>query len=359
MDNQIIVKKQTSMRKTNRLKQVFNRQKPDRVPVLGFVGVYAAKLAGVPIYEYYRNPGLAIDLQLKAKSLHGYDDNPHFGWADWGGWEFGGQVAFPTDYRESAPKTAVSAIDKPSQVDDLEIPDPATAGMMPLIHEYNRHITAMGLPAKIQAGSVTLLVSGIIGRDRLLRWYLREPNAVKVVYDKAADFILQAARLTVEQYGTNCSAGYSAALDTNDLISPDLFARFCLPVQAKVNQGLLDMGVSGFSMHLCGNHKQNLKLWATLPWPERMTFSVGPETDLEIAAAAFDHRHIIAGHVSTTLLAHGNYEDVYNDARRCLDIGKTLPGGFILMSGCEMPVLAPPLNVHAMVQAARDHGGYP
>jgi len=32
------------------------------------------------------------------------------------------------------------------------------------------------------------------------------------------------------------------------------------------------------------------------------------------------------------------------------------PSGYILMPGCEMPPLAPPINVHAMVYAARKFG---
>lgn len=346
------------MNRTQRFAAVSSGQTPDRVPIMSFAGAYAARLAGISLEEYYTNPGKAIDVQIKARDLHGYDDNPHFGWPDWGGWEFGGQVVFPKTYREASPKTVVNPVEKTSQVDKLKVPDPKTAGMMPLIHEYNRHITRMGLPAKIQGGTVTLLVAGILGRENLLRWYLREPEAVHVVYDKAAEFILKAARLTVDQYGTHCSASFSAALDTNDLISPDLFETFCVPAQAKVNSGLMEMGITRFSMHLCGNHQHNLGLWASLPWPDRMTFSVGRETDLEIAAEAFNHRHIIAGNVSTTLLAVGSYEEVYQDTRRCLEIGMPLPGGFSLMSACEMPVLAPPLNVHAMVSAVADHGWY-
>lgn len=346
------------MTSKERLTAVFNRQTPDRIPVLSFVGAYAAKLAGVPIQEYYTNPRLAIDLQLKAKQMHGYDDSPHYGWADWGGWEFGGQIALPKSYRESAPKTIVSAIEKPSQVDQLKIPDPKTAGMMPLIHEYNRHMTKMGFNAKIQAGSVTLLAAGIIGKEQLLRWYFREPEAVKVAYDKAADFILETAKVTVEEYGTHCSAGLNAALDTNDLISPDLFEQYCMPALEKVNLGLMSMGITKFSMHLCGNHRQNLKLWASLPWPERTTFSIGTQMDLEKVAEAFGHQHIVAGNVSTSILGHGTYEEVYAETKRCIEQGKHLPGGFVLMSGCEMPVTAPPLNVHAMVQATLDHGKY-
>jgi hypothetical protein len=32
----------------------------------------------------------SIRAQLLAKALHGYEDSLSFGWADWGGWEFGG-----------------------------------------------------------------------------------------------------------------------------------------------------------------------------------------------------------------------------------------------------------------------------
>lgn len=347
-----------SMTSAERMAAVFERRKTDRIPVLSFVGAYAAKLANIPIYEFYTNPSLAIEIQLKAKELHRYDDGPHYGWADWGGWEFGGQIAFPETYKESAPKTAVSAIEKPSDVDGLVIPDPQSAGMMPLVREYNRKMASLGHPAKIQGGSVTLLAAGIIGKERLLRWYFREPEAVRVVYDKAAEFILRAAKMTLSEFGPNASAGFSAALDTNDLISPDLFAEFCVPALTKVNQGLMEMGIDKFFVHLCGNHKHNLELWASLPWPERMTFSLGPEMDLEKTAAAFNHQHIIAGNVSTSILAHGTYDEVYQNTKECIEKGKHLPGGFILMSGCEMPVLAPPLNVQAMVQAAMDHGAY-
>lgn len=346
------------MTSAERMTAVFNHQKPDRVPIISFVGAFAAKLAGIPIKEYYTNPELAIDIQIKAQHLYGYDDGPHYGWADWGGWEFGGDISFPERYKESSPKTLHSVIKKPSQVDNLVIPDPETAGMMPLIRRYNRRLVSMGLNAKIQGGSPTLIAAGIIGKERLLRWYLREPEAVKVVYAKAVDFILRVAKRTIAEFGPLSSAGFTAPLDANDLISPEIFETFCFPAISKVNRKLMKMGVSSFFAHLCGNHRLNLKLWASLPWPERMTFSLGPEMDLETTAEAFDHKHIIAGNVSTTLLAHGSYEEVYQNTKTCIEKGKELPGGFILMSGCEMPVLAPPLNVHAMVQAALDHGRY-
>jgi uroporphyrinogen decarboxylase len=142
------------------------------------------------------------------------------------------------------------------------------------------------------------------------------------------------------------------------LISPEIFETFAWPRLKKVHQAILDRGITRFGVHICGNHLENLPLWAALPWPDRSTISIGAEMDLVHVAEAFSHRHIIGGNVSTSILASGTYEDVMDDARRCIENGKTLPGGFVLMPACEMPVLTPPVNVHALMTAVREYGQY-
>lgn len=334
-------------------------ERPERVPILGFVGAYAARLAGISLETFYTDIDACISIQRQTKSLHGYDDGCHYGWADWGAWEFGGKVAFPQSYRESAPRTAIHPIKGPGDVERLPAPNPRTAGMLPLLAAFNQKIRALGQPAKIQAGSPTLLAAALAGKKNLFRWMLKEPAAVHLLYEKVTNFLIAAAEVTVSVHGPeNCAAGYSAALDCNALISDDLFHEFVTPSLGRINQALLDMGVTAFHLHLCGNHKDNLPLWAALPWPRRMTISIGSDMDLATTAEAFNHQHILAGNLDTSLLANGTSAEVAADTRRALSQGMELPGGFVLMSGCEMPVLAPPLNVHAMVTMARKYGRY-
>jgi uroporphyrinogen-III decarboxylase len=76
--------------------------------------------------------------------------------------------------------------------------------------------------------------------------------------------------------------------------------------------------------------------------------SIGSDMGITTTVKAFGHRFKMGG-VSTTLLGVGTYEEVYQAATQCIEEGQTLPAGFALMPACEMPVLAPPLNVQALV----------
>ena len=75
-------------------------------------------------------------------------------------------------------------------------------------------------------------------------------------------------------------------------------------------------------------------------------------------AEAFDHRHIIAGNVPTSVVAEGTFIDVHEAPRNCIEKGKELPGRFILMPACELPVHTSRVNVSILVQAAKDFGIY-
>ena len=329
----------------------------DRIPVMAYASGYAARLTGLPLKTFFTDIDQSVKAQRRAKALHGYDDDIGYGWAEWGGWEFGGQIRFPETDEECAPIMVKNPVARPADVDRLEFGDIRSCGMVPNLMALNRIVTAGGAPAKIRAGSVTSVVAGIIGIERLMRWYLDEPAAVRVVYEKATRFILELADLILDEFGGRASASISAPMDANSLVSAEIFRSFTFPWLKKINLHLMARGITSFKVHICGNHRQNLKHWAELPWPPRTIFSIG-ELDINEVADVFGAEHIIAGNVNTSVLALGAPEDVYRDSQRAVEQGRNLPGGFILMPACELPVNTPPENVDAMLQAARDFGTY-
>jgi uroporphyrinogen decarboxylase len=342
-----------------RLQAVARGEKPDRVPVQAFAGGYTARLYGIDLQKYYADADTCFKCQILAAEMHGYDDGPRYGWADWGGWEFGGEIHFPQTYSQFAPLATPVIINRPSDVENIIVPDPIIAGANPILLRFNRLCRSRGFSAKIPGGTVTTFVGSIIGKEKLFKWYYREPSALKIVYEKATQFILDTADMMISEFGvSNCTASLIAPLESNDVISPDHFEKFGLVYLIKIIEGMKKRGVQRFSLHMCGDHNQNLPLWASVPLPERSTISVGSQMDLAKVAEAFRHRHIIAGNIPTNILAFGTFDEVYSQAKDLLEKYRDLPGGYILMPACELPVLAPPLNVYALLKAAQDHGMY-
>lgn len=342
-----------------RLQALAEGRRPDRVPVSGFMGGYAARLRGMSLRDFYLDKEKCIRAQVLAADLHGNDDSPGYWWPGWGGWGFDARTQIPGTEDPGTFTGAADLVGKPSDVERLQVPHPGSSGMLSDLMRFNRLVRSNGDSASIWAGSPTNLVDSILGRERLLRWYLREPGAVEVLYEKALSFILQAADMTIAEFGVdNCTAGISAPLDSNDLISPAVFERFGFAYLKHVTEVLMARGVKDFHCHLCGDHRQNLPTWASLPLPPRSSISIGPDLDPGQVAQAFGHRHITAGNISTTLLGTGSPEEVFEASHRCIASFKGLPGGFVLAPACELPVDTPPVNFQAMIKAAGQFGAY-
>ncbi|MDY6972841.1 MAG: uroporphyrinogen decarboxylase family protein [Thermodesulfobacteriota bacterium] len=346
---------------SERMMALMANQGLDRVPVMPFALGYTAKISGMTLKEFYMQPEKAFRAQGLAAELHGYDGTgPSYMFLDWEGWEFGGEMKFPESYKQGGPTLAKSPVEKPEDVENLRMPNPRTStNAVPLFLQAGRMLREMGFPATLSIGSPTNAAAAIVGKDKMLRWYLKEPELVHAVMRKATDFILATAHYFIDEFGSeNCAATEGLPLDSNLLISSQTFKKFSYPYIKEIHERLLAKGVNSFFIHLCGDHTANLPYWRDIPLPPRSVISIGSQTDIEATAKAFGENHIVAGNVPTSVLQTGSPEDVMEACRVCIEKGKDLPGGFILMPECEMPPLAPPVNVHAMLKAAREYGAY-
>ena len=67
----------------------------DRVPFLSFSLGFCAKNTGCPVASIYNNPEKSIQAQIYTREQYGYDSEPFYGYASYGGWEFGGEIKLP------------------------------------------------------------------------------------------------------------------------------------------------------------------------------------------------------------------------------------------------------------------------
>jgi len=69
-------------------------------------------------------------------------------------------------------------------------------------------------------------------------------------------------------------------------------------------------------------------------------FCLEPLTDMKYIAEKYGKTHSFIGNADTRILLRGTKEDIYNEVKRCMDIGKSCPG-FIMAVGNHIPANTP------------------
>lgn len=344
------------MTPSERMNALINRRSVDRVPVIAFSsGGYAARVCGLSLEEFYSDPEKSFFAQLHTAWLHGYDETPSYGWADWGGWEFGGKIRFPKSNDTAAPEVICNPVNNLEDIISLKVPSPEIAGHYPRAMQFARRAKKEGFNPSIRVGTPATMLGSIVNREKLLRWYIKEPDAIYDLLEKVTSFILSVVDWFIDEFGAaNCTAYISTPFDSNQLVGPKVFGKFIATYQNRINRYLINKGIKNFFVHLCGDQSCNLSYWRDIPLPPRTIISIGSEMDLRDIAEFFGPEYIIAGNVPTETMMFGTFEEVTESCNKCLEIGSHLPGGFILMPACDLPCMTPPVNVYAMVKAARD-----
>ena len=106
--------------------------------------------------------------------------------------------------------------------------------------------------------------------------------------------------------------------------------------------------------HICG---KTSPIWGDLADAGLFSFSIDNCEDLEKAKNAVGDRMRIAGNVPPVdVMREGTIDEVIASCRECLDKCADSPAGFILNTGCQLPIGTPKQNVEAFIYAARKYG---
>lgn len=344
----------------DRMKGLILGKPIDRVPFMPFFVSYMAINNGISLYDFYTKPDVAFRAGVETMNKYPWATiRPVHGWGDHGAWEFGGKIEWPKDEISMSPHTPESLITTPEEVDKLPDPDPLETGWFRLRNQFNDICVKKGFSASLPSGSIMGQMASILGATNLMLWMIDYPDAFHRLAEKVLNFNMKMAKMTIEKYGGgNCSVMTDLALESNKVISPRMVEMFCLPYTMRLHGFYLESGVRGTMLHLCSDHKDNLRYWKQVPLPDRTIFSLSEVQDLKETGEFLGDKYIIAGNVPTAALQNGTQEDVIRETKRCLEKGKGLSGGFILMPACEWPPNAPPENLEAVRKAIMEFGFY-
>jgi uroporphyrinogen decarboxylase len=347
-----------SMSSRERWEALVRGERPDRVPCLQFILGHTAVVAGKSIAAIYDDARASIACQCDAMELYGYDGLILHGWANAGGAEFGGDIEYPYRHYTGAPMVKRNPVQSEQDALALRVPDDiAGAGTVPIGLEFSRLQSGLGLPCTVQVGSPLTWAGSVCGEERLMLWLIKKPDVVHHVLRVVTDFILKKAELWVREFGPENVMAFDLCIETNKLYSPRQFETFSFPYLKEVHEKVTEMGVAIFLSHICGEQNRNLPLWSQLAYGGCGMVSVGREISLSAAREAFP-QNVVMGNIDPVVIQEGTPEEVLALCGECIDAGKDHAAGYALMSGCEIPPQAPPVNVFQMVKACREHGRY-
>ena len=346
------------MTSLERIRCAARRQPVDRIPVAPYMGNHGAHVARVRIGEYCRSGRAMAEAQYRAWQIYGQDvlvaqsDNYYIAEG------FGVEVQH---YNDATPTLRTPAVRDLSDIRMLRVPDPQQDGRMPVYLEAIRLLADMAqgeLAVRAPGTGPFSLASHLMGTEQFLIELAladREPGgpaeaALKRLMDLATEALIAFSRACLDAGAHLVQAGDSLA--SPDMISPATYRKWAWPAERRFYETVNPVAErhgAATVLHICGNTTPILDLMADTG---AHILELDHKVNLKQAKECGGTRVCLMGNLDPVeLLWRGSPQAVDLAARQALvDAGA---GGFILGSGCEVPVAAPTENLKAMIEAAR------
>ncbi|MHB8075855.1 uroporphyrinogen decarboxylase family protein [Desulfosporosinus fructosivorans] len=208
---------------------------------------------------------------------------------------------------------------------------------------------AKGVPV-LCSGTVTVpfeILCGGRSFAKFVRDLYKMPDKVQTAMDSMIPFMTGQALQTSKQLGVDYIwvGGWRAA---SSMLSQPLWDRFVFPYFEKVINEVIEAGITPI-LHFDSDWGRDLARFKVFPKGKCILAPDGM-TDIFKAKEILGDTMCIMGDVSPSMLTLGTPDEVYKYSRKLIE--ELGPTGFILHSGCDIPVDAKLENVQAMVAAA-------
>lgn len=318
----------------------------DRVPVIPQVFGHAAVLAGVPLVDYLHDGALLARCQIAAQRHYGHD--AVFAFADTGleAEALGAVFEFP---ERQYPQLARPALAPGDAIVGLRVPDPERTGRMPEL------VRAAQLMRNELDGEVPV-IAVVLGPMSLAGQLLGTQEALYLAVDEPRRFeeLLDLATATALRYGQALlAAGAQVALvfepaGSPAVVPPAFFRELLLPRLRSLMSAFKQAGALACWLHIAGPVEPILRYY---PEAGADIANVDYEVGLDAAARALPET-CLDGNLRSLAFVLDRPEKITAEAQRLLGLlGER--GGFILSSGCEIPLEAKPENLAALVAAVQ------
>lgn len=344
-----------------RVRKAMQLQKPDVIPVGTFMGNHAAKIAGVPLIQYYNDSKKMLEAQIFALDKYNQDivimqsDNYYIAEG------FGTKT---THYQNATPTFKEPAIKSLKEISKLKIPDPWKDGRM---HVY---LEAIQMASEEFGDEIAIrgcgtgpfsLASHLIGTQEFIMEIAKAEYDLPDGDESAIFHLMEITTKALERFLiAELEAGAHIiqcgdSLASLDVISPETYKKYVYPYEKKLFNNLKEHTKkhNAFSLlHICGDNTKVINLYAETGAD---CYEVDYKVDLRLCKQNIGGKMCLMGNLNPTkVLLQGTVEEVERAAEECIAAAAE-NGGFILGSGCEVPMDTPEENMKALVKVARQY----
>ncbi|CBZ03371.1 methylcobamide--CoM methyltransferase [Clostridium botulinum] len=326
----------------------------DRIICVPDMGVTMAPFIGVTARDYYHSAQLMADLEIALFKRLRHDgvsiSTSLRGVAE----AMGSKVGYPEYGISYLIEPAINSID---EIESLKVVDPLKDGNLPTLLEAIK-LTRDVLIDEVDVGAAMSgpfsVAASVVGTENLLKWMIKYPKKVHTLMDIVAEsnnrYIEEVAKLGV-------SIGFADPVSSTSLISPKQFREFSLPALRKNINKIKEKTGGAPGIHICGKSKE---LWEDVVNAGISNFSIDNAEDLEEAKNIMGDRVVITGNVPPVdVVYRGNKEAIFKSVKECIKKGHDSKKGYILSTGCQIPMHTPIENIEMFMEAGKTYGKYP
>ncbi|MBI4027588.1 MAG: hypothetical protein HY360_21560 [Verrucomicrobia bacterium] len=367
------------MTSRDRLKTVYSGGIPDRVPFLPTISTdHACQACGRKFEDALINPAFGAECMLGAAVRYSTDAvrflmGPDVAWYDDKVVaEEGGKLVQrdrSTGKREGtydvagggaliplAPPPVVRTIREAGAIEVMPAQEYLERGYLRDVQRCvaRAHEKGLFVVGLCSSQTINFMVEQLGGSEAALLSFLDAPDLALALINKAVPISIEKGKAFIS-IGVDCiyiGDSYASA----SVISPAIYERFCAPAYREAAQEFHRLGVFCYK-HCCGNY--NPLLAGLLTVGVDAMDGIDPTSGMSVryTKEKVGDKLTLMGGLSCLTLLNGTPEEVFAEARKCVEAGK--PGGrYVLGSACAVPRFTPSENMLAAARAARECGSY-
>lgn len=325
-------------------------ERVDRLPCNPNIANGAARVIGCKVSEFKDNGRLIAEAHIQAYRMFNYDGVRIFTDLYVQAEAMGAKVQYPLDDTADLETPAIQDI---TEIDKVQPANPYKEGRLPSHLEAAKIlINELGTEVPCSGGVVGPFTTAffLIGVENMTRLLFKNPEAVHKLCEVSLETSIRYADAFID---IGLTPTISEPLSSSTVVNPKHFKEFSFPYLRRLIDHIHSRH-KAVTLHICGKTD---KIWDAMAEAGADCLSIDNVASLHDCKNKVGDRVRIMGNVDPSGVMYASTpEDVRQATIECVRQAYDNPKGYVICSGCSLPIETPFENIQAMMDTAREIG---